>query len=164
MRYALKDFLPLIVLFSLIAAFTAIRQWFNCCNAMEAMSDFMGAFFIIFGTFKLLKWQGFATAYQEYDIIAARSKIYAYAYPIIEVGLGIAYLLRIAPITTSVITLLLMVISSIGVFNELRKGKEIVCACLGTVFKVPMTYVTLIEDLLMAAMALYMIMVHYGRF
>lgn len=157
MRYSIKDFLPLIVLFSVITLFTAVRQWLNCCNTMDAMSDFMGAFFIIFGAFKLIKWHSFATAYQEYDILAKRSKIYAYAYPVIEVMLGLAYLLRIAPRATSLITLILMLISGMGVFNELRQGKQIVCACLGTVFKIPMTYVTLVEDLLMAGMALYML-------
>ena len=50
-----------------------------------------------------------------------------------------------------------MAISSIGVAIELSKKKEIMCACLGVVFKLPMTYVTLLEDLLMAAMALIML-------
>jgi hypothetical protein len=50
-----------------------------------------------------------------------------------------------------------MLISALGVANELRKKQTIMCACLGTVFKIPMTYVTLFEDLLMASMALYML-------
>jgi hypothetical protein len=32
------------------------------------------------------------------------------------------------------------------------------CACLGTVFKLPMTYVTVVEDLLMVAMAAVMLL------
>jgi hypothetical protein len=56
-----------------------------------------------------------------------------------------------------VFTLLLMLMSAVGVAVELHKGKEIVCACLGAVFNIPMTYVTLLEDLLMAAMAAYML-------
>ena len=63
------------------------------------------------------------------------------------------------PTLTNWITLVLMLMSAVGVFNELRKGKEIVCACLGTLFKIPMTYVTLVEDLLMAAMAAWMLLI-----
>ncbi|MBI4369580.1 MAG: hypothetical protein HY547_05055 [Elusimicrobia bacterium] len=50
-----------------------------------------------------------------------------------------------------------MVISSVGVIQKLREKEEIPYACLGMVFKVPMTWVTFAEDLLMAAEALLMI-------
>jgi hypothetical protein len=50
-----------------------------------------------------------------------------------------------------------MLVSAAGVARELWKGREIMCACLGVVFKIPMTYVTLLEDLLMAAMAGFML-------
>jgi hypothetical protein len=35
--------------------------------------------------------------------------------------------------------------------------KKIVCACLGTVFNLPMTKVTIIEDSIMVAMAAFML-------
>jgi hypothetical protein len=92
-----------------------------------------------------------------YDIIAKRSKLYAYAYPLIEVGLGLAYFFRWNLNLINPITLLIMIISAIGVAKELLAGRIITCACLGVVFKIPMTWVTLIEDLLMATMALYML-------
>lgn len=75
-------------------------------------------------------------------------------YPFLEITLGIAYLFNLYPIVTNIATLILMTVSSIGVAQELSKNKTIICACLGTVFKIPMTYVTLFEDLLMAGMAL----------
>ena len=50
-----------------------------------------------------------------------------------------------------------MIVSSIGVTKELAQGRKITCACLGAVFKIPMTYVTLLEDVLMAVMALIML-------
>jgi hypothetical protein len=53
---------------------------------------------------------------------------------------------------------MLMLVSAVGIGMELAKKKEIQCACLGLVFNIPMTYVTLAEDLLMALMALLMLM------
>lgn len=158
MSYKLRDFLPLIVIFTLILAFTCVHQMYVGFTWMGAMRDFMGSFFLVFGTFKLLNLSGFAKAYQIYDLVAQRSVVYAYAYPFLEIGLGIAYFTRFMPKITNVFTLVLMSVSALGVFNELRKGKQIVCACLGVVFKIPMTYVTLMEDVLMAGMALVMLL------
>lgn len=121
------------------------------------MQDFMGAFFIMFGSFKLLKLNDFAQAYAMYDLLAQRSSFYAHLYPFLEIGLGIAYLGRFFPTSTNLFTLGLMVLNSVGVAQELAQKREIACACLGTVFKIPMTYVTLFEDLLMAVMAFYML-------
>lgn len=156
-RYTIRDFLPLIILFSLITGLTIVRQFYTGWSIYSAMSDFMAFFFLIFGGFKIINLKGFAKAYQEYDIIAKRSLAYAYLYPFLEIALGIAYLMRWNPFITNIATFILMSVSAVGVGIELSKGKTIVCACLGVVFKVPMTYVTLLEDLLMAGMALIML-------
>jgi copper chaperone CopZ len=125
----------------------------------EWMSDFMAGFFLVFSFFKLLNLSGFAQAYRGYDLIASRSSAYAYAYPFIELALGIAYLIRWNPVVTHWVTLGVMLISALGVVNALRKRQLIECACLGTVFKLPMSKVTLIEDLSMAVMAAAMIFI-----
>jgi len=160
MKYkkTISNFAPLIIIFACIFLYTIIRLiQHGAWDTLFVMRNFEGAFFIIFGAFKLLNWQGFVSSYQRYDIIAARSKCYAYAYPIIELSLGIAYLTAYQLLVTSIITLLIMIISTIGVAQALSKKQALSCACLGTVFKLPMTYVTLIEDLLMGFMALVMI-------
>ena len=101
MKYSIKDFLPLIVIFAIIISFTVVRQWlFGAWNWMDAMNDFMGAFFIVFGCFKLVNLNGFVEAYRIYDVVAQKISLYAYIYPFIEVTLGICYLLRLFPITT----------------------------------------------------------------
>lgn len=156
-KITLSDFTPLIIIFFLITTFTITKQIYSGWNLMNAMRDFMGSFFIIFGSFKLINWKGFVESYQMYDIIAQRSTLYAYAYPLIEIALGIAYFTQWQPTATNLITLFIMVISAYGVALELQKDRPIPCACLGVVFKLPMTYVTLLEDLLMAFMALVML-------
>ena len=153
-----RTFMPLITIFSVILLFTFARQWYLGWNFMQAMRDFMGSFFLVFGSFKLMNLHGFAAAYSTYDLIAKRSSTYAYLYPFIEIGLGIAYFAQWQLFFVNLFTFVLMVVSALGVTNELRQKKEIMCACLGVVFKIPMTYVTLFEDVLMATMAFIMIL------
>lgn len=157
-KYTLSDFIPLITIFSCIIAFVLVRQFYMGWHLEHAMYDAMGSFFIVFGGFKIINISAFADAYQIYDIIAKRSRLYAFIYPFIEVALGIAYFARYNLFLTNLVTLLLMTVSSIGVGNELIRGRQIPCACLGMVFRIPMTYVTLVEYVAMAAMALYMLL------
>jgi hypothetical protein len=156
-QYTIKNFLPLIIIYSIIILFTGTKQFFYGFNIHNAMYDFMGIYFIVFSLFKIINLKGFAEAYSMYDIIAKRFTVYAYLYPFIELLLGCFYLIRFQLLVTNWITLLLMIISSIGVAYELTQKKEITCACLGVVFKIPMTYVTLAEDLIMGIMALIML-------
>jgi cation transport ATPase len=121
------------------------------------MSTFMGGFFLIFSLFKLLDLRGFAEAFATYDLLAARSQLFAMAYPFIEILLGVSYLVEFAPLFTNLTTLLLMIIGSAGVGRALLSKRRIQCACLGTALKLPMTKVTLGEDLLMGGMAAAML-------
>ncbi len=156
--YMLKDFMPLIVIASIIIGFTGAHQLYYGWNLFEAMRIMMASFFLMFGFFKVINLKGFAEAYSIYDLLASRIYWYGYVYPFLEITLGISYLLNWNPLITNSCTLVLMLFSAASVFNELKKGKHITCACLGTIFKIPMTYVTLFEDLVMAGMALWMLM------
>lgn len=122
------------------------------------MMNFMAGFFLVFSAFKFLDVRGFADAYAGYDLLAKRWHAYGYVYPFLELALGLAYLFRIAPDATNMATLLLMGFSSLGVIAALANKQRIVCACLGTVLKLPMSTVTLVEDLGMAIMAAAMLM------
>ncbi len=50
-----------------------------------------------------------------------------------------------------------MTLSSLGVIRALLSKKKIRCACLGTKIALPMSTISLIEDVLMAAMAAAML-------
>ena len=117
------------------------------------MNYFMAGFFIVFSFFKLLDLKGFADSYSMYDIVAKKIKLYGLIYPFIELALGIAYLIAFNPIVTNTATIIVMGVSSIGVIQSVLKKQKIQCACLGAVFNLPMSTVTIIEDLLMIAMA-----------
>lgn len=125
----------------------------------RAMTHFMAGFFLAFSFFKLLDVRAFADAYQTYDLVAAWSRAYALAYPFIELALGVAYLVHFEPVLTNAVTLVVMLAGTAGVVNTLVHRRKIRCACLGAVFNLPMSYVTLAEDGLMAAMAAVMLVV-----
>lgn len=125
----------------------------------RAMSNFMGGFFLVFSFFKLLDLRGFADSYQMYDVVAQRFRSYGYAYPFIELLLGVAYLTGFQPVITNVVTLVVMSISALGVLKSLVAKRKIRCACLGTVFNLPMSTVTLVEDSLMAGMSAFMLFI-----
>ncbi|MFT5280772.1 MAG: hypothetical protein ACI9AR_000206 [Flavobacteriaceae bacterium] len=155
LNHPFKDFAPLVVIFVIILSFALIFSYGK--GVMHFMRDFMGGFFILFGLLKVLKLKAFAEAYEMYDVLAQKSKAYAHAYPFIELGLGLLFIFNIFPIGVNIFTFVIMLIGAWGVYLKLKKKELIPCACLGTVFKVPMTWVTLMEDLLMAVMSLIML-------
>jgi copper chaperone CopZ len=152
-----RDLIPLFVIVGAILLFSIIITLVTGKDFQFAMRMFMGGFFVVFGMLKILKLKDFAIAYKEYDILAKHSIIYAHLYPFIELALGILYFINTIPLTTNILTIIVMGIGATGVYIKLRKHEEIPCACLGTIFKVPMTWVTLVEDLLMVVMAIIMI-------
>ena len=157
----LGSYLPLIIIIGIIAISTlalgikSIQD--GSFTAVSLMTNFMAGFFLVFSGFKLLDLKGFKEGYFTYDLLAKRIPQYGYVYPFIELALGLAYLTRFNLGLTNWVTLIVMVFSVIGVLNEISKKRKIQCYCLGTVLKVPLTYVTVIEDLVMAAMALAML-------
>jgi copper chaperone CopZ len=149
---------PLLLIFLFIAATTAIVSIDNGkIDVMLWMRYFMAGFFIVFSFFKFLNLTGFAESYAMYDILAKRVKIYGLIYPFIELILGVAYLTGFEPTITYIATICIMGFSSIGVIQSVLDKKKIRCACLGAVFNLPMSMVTIIENLIMVLMALIML-------
>ncbi|MHB8206000.1 heavy-metal-associated domain-containing protein [Mucilaginibacter sp.] len=127
-------------------------------SIQTTMRVFMGGFFLVFSFFKLLDVQGFADSYAMYDLIAKRIKAWGYVYVFIELSLGILYATNILPKLTNGITLIVMSISLIGVVQSVLNKRQIRCACLGSVFNLPMSTLTIIEDALMIGMSLLILL------
>lgn len=70
----------------------------------------------------------------------------------------IAFAVNFEPIVTNAVTVVIMSVSLIGVLQSVLNKKKIQCACLGSVFNLPMSTVTIIEDGLMIAMSVYMLL------
>ncbi len=150
---------PLLLVFAYILLVSlAVETTHGSFSWSRWMPNFMAGFFIVFSFFKLLDLSGFANSYATYDLLAKKWLPYGFFYPFIELGLGLAYLLQWQPLVTNWITLVVMGFSTIGVILAVTKKQSIRCACLGTGFNLPMSTVTIIEDLLMVGMALVMIL------
>lgn len=154
MGHSLRDYFPLLGMMSVVLALTLLSV---NLSSLDAMTAFMGWFFLVFGSLKIIRLHAFVQAYKMYDVIAKQSTAYAYLYPFLELGAGLAYLLAWNITLVSAIALPILLISAYGVYLKVKQNEAVPCACLGTVFKVPMTWVTLGEDLLMALMALMML-------
>ena len=126
-------------------------------TTMDTMRYFMAGFFLVFSFFKLLDINAFADAYSGYDLLAKRWRGWGLIYPFVELGLGVAYLAHVNPLLTHLATIIVMGFSTIGVVRAVLSKTQIQCACLGTVFKLPMSTVTIVEDVGMVAMAAAML-------
>lgn len=149
---------PLIMIIGFILLVTVLAQWpLTDFDGMLWMRHFMAGFFIVFAFFKLLNLRGFADSYAMYDIVAARWRPWGLLYPFVELGLGIAYLINLAPFWTNVVTIVVLGVSSVGVIQSNLNKRKIKCACLGDIFNLPMSTVTIVEDVGMVAMAALML-------
>ena len=129
-------------------------------SVQETMRYFMAGFFLAFSFFKLLDVPAFANAYAGYDLLAAKWKGWGIVYPFVELGLGIAYLTHWQPALTHWVTIVVMGFSALGVIRAVASKHAIRCACLGRVFNLPMSTVTIVEDVGMVLMAAWMLGVH----
>ena len=145
---------PILLIFGYITtvAIVAATQHGNF-NWMHGMNIFMAGFFLTFSFFKMLDLKGFAESYAMYDIVAKKIKAWGFIYAFIELALGIAYATGFQPLLTNIVTLTVMSVSIIGVLQAVFNKRKIQCACLGAVFNLPMSTVTIIEDALMMAMS-----------
>src|SRR5690348_7573615 len=157
-RSRVQVYKPILLVFAYITGTTLLVEAVNGDFIWtRLLENFMAGFFLTFSFFKLLDLKGFAESYFSYDIIARRWMGWGYVYAFVELGLGIAFLTRVNSLLTNIVTFIVMTISIIGVLKSVLNKRKIRCACLGAVFNIPMSTVTIIEDALMIIMSLVMI-------
>lgn len=158
----LETYRPILLIFSYITIVSLLAQSFNHhFMPMQWMQHFMAGFFLTFSFFKFLDLKGFAESYAMYDIVAKRFSAWGYIYAFIELALGVAYLINFNPLITNAFTFAVMTVSIIGVVQSVLDKQKIQCACLGAVFNLPMSTVTIVEDALMIAMSGGMLVLIY---
>jgi hypothetical protein len=144
---------PLIVILICCILLPIIQ--FNPIDHVEFMYCFMGYFFVFLSMFKFFDLKGFVDGFSTYDLITMRVRGYGYAYPAIEFLLGASYLAQFHITLVNVITVIVMLISGIGVLRSVVSGNKVQCACLGTSLNVPLSTVSVLENFGMGAMAAY---------
>ena len=148
---------PILLIFSyvLLVSLIAACQG-GGFSIVSGMRIFMAGFFLVFSFFKMLDLNGFADSYAMYDIVAKKIRPWGFFYAFIELFLGIGYAMNLLAGVINYITAVIMSVSIIGVLQSLLDKRKIRCACLGAVFNLPMSTVTIIEDALMIAMSVAM--------
>ena len=150
----LATYRPVLLIFAYITGITLLIEWIQGSFLwMRWMNHFMAGFFLVFSFFKLLNLKGFAESYSMYDIVAKHWNGWGYIYAFTELALGVAFLTGFNPILINTVTFVVMTVSIIGVLQSVFNKRKIKCACLGDVFNLPMSTVTIIEDALMIAMS-----------
>lgn len=156
-----ETYKPILLVFGYILGATlVVEAAAGDFDWMRWMRHFMAGFFLVFSFFKMLDVPAFAASYSSYDVIARRWLGWGYVYPFIEFSLGALFLLNFNPLVTNSLTFAIMGISTVGVVQSLLAKRQFQCACLGAVFNLPMSKVTLFEDVLMVAMSGLMLLEH----
>lgn len=149
---------PLMVLVVIAGLVATALNWQEDGNMRIWMHYYMGIFLVFFGTLKIFNPQAFVASFEKYDVIGSHSRLYAYSYPWIELMIGLAYLSFLFPHFVYLITLFIAGIGVLSVMIALRKGLEMNCPCMGAVLNVPLSTVTLIEDMAMGVMAFWLLL------
>lgn len=150
---------PVIYLFA-VAALTALALSIGFLGAItwQTLGWFVSLSMILLGMQKLRDVEGFSTMFLNYDLLARRWVPYAYIYPFVETGAGILMTGMIFTWVSAPAALFVSTIGAISVFKAAYIDKrELKCACVGGNSKVPLGFVSLIENLMMIGMAIMMI-------
>jgi len=153
-----ETYKPILLIFGYVTAISLVVSWQSSgINFMVFMRIFMAGFFLTFSFFKMLNLKAFAESYAMYDIVAKKFSAWGYIYAFIELGLGLSFALNLSPVAVNWVTLIVMTVSILGVLESVLNKKKIQCACLGAVFNLPMSTVTIVEDAIMIAMSAAML-------
>jgi methylamine utilization protein MauE len=118
---------------------------------------------VVLALLKLQNVESFATMFLNYDLLAKRWVPYSYIYPFAE---GVAGVLMIAGVLTwfsAPLALFIGVVGAVSVFKAVYIDKrELKCACVGGSSNVPLGFLSLTENLMMIAMAVWMLVSHGG--
>ena len=156
MKISWRDYLPLIYIYIFSLLITLNITFYYSLLLRESALFFLGIFSLIFGILKIIKLNSFVDSFIEYDFISKKIKAYAYAFPFIELIFAVSFLLRRELILIELVCLIFYSLNLISVINALLQKKKFVCACLGGLFNVPLSYVSLAENLTMIGGILFL--------
>ena len=147
---SLTLYTPLIIILGVSLAMSFALHYGTGLPVMNILMAFFLGFIAIL---KLFNLTSFAESFARYDILAKRSSLYARTYPFIELGIALSFFAGTLPMATNIALLAITLIGNIGVWNIVRSGTSVQCACVGTGFNFPVGRVTLIENAAMSLMA-----------
>ncbi len=150
---------PVIALFAMTAlmALAVSMAVYGTPFTVRAAEWFIGFSMCVLAMLKLRDVETFATMFLNYDLLAKRWLPYGYVYPFAE---GLAGILMVAGVLPWLSVPLALTVGTIGAVSVVKAvyvdKREIKCACVGGDSNVPLGFVSLTENLMMVAMAVWM--------
>jgi glutaredoxin len=150
---------PVIAVFAVAALMALAAQWATSGALFSVRSAewFIAFSMAILAMLKLQDVESFSTMFLNYDLLAKRWVPYGYIYPFAELTAGI---LMIAGVLAWLSIPIALFIGTIGAASVLKAvyidRRDIKCACVGGSSRVPLGFVSLTENVMMIAMALWM--------
>ena len=153
------SFILITALFVSIYLSTRIYFYKNIDNYRETdvMRHTMGGILIVFGFLKIVNLRGFVKIFSKYDIFSRHFEPWGYVYPFLEIYLGILLLKGNNLSRVYKVIIAIMSISIVSVLESLRRGVQLRCGCIGSIFHIPLSYVTLSENVVMIIMSTYLL-------
>lgn len=155
-----ETYQPVLAVFAvtLPMALTTCYAMLGTLDAIRVAELFIAFSMCVLGILKLRDLKSFATGFVQYDLVARRYVPYSFVYPYIEAGAGV---LMIAAIATPVVAPITLIASTIGAISVIKavyiEKRDLNCACVGGGSKVPLGFISLTENLMMMAMAIWML-------
>lgn len=107
---------------------------------------------------KLQDVEKFSTMFLNYDLLARRWVPYGYFYPFAELLAGVLMLANVLLFISIPVAFFIGSVGAVSVFKAVYIDKrELKCACVGGSSNVPLGFISLTENLMMIAMAIYML-------
>ena len=157
---AATTYRPVIVLFILTAlmAVAASYAFFGTPLTVHAVQWFIAFSMVVLAFLKLQNVETFSAMFLNYDLLARRWVPYSYVYPYAEALAGLLMIAGVLNWISIPLALFIGTIGAVSVFKAVYIDKrELKCACVGGSSNVPLGFVSLTENLMMIAMALWMI-------
>lgn len=156
---------PVIALFGMAALMALATSWaaFGSLVTVQAAEWFVAIAMCLLALQKLKDVEGFSTMFLNYDLLAQRWVRYGYVYPFAE-GLAGVLMMAGALMWLSIpVALFIGTVGAVSVFKAVYiDRRELKCACVGGDSNVPLGFVSLTENLMMVAMALWMLLKPMG--
>lgn len=151
---------PVVALFAItgLMALAVSMAVFGTPFTWHTLQWFIAFSMAVLALLKLQDVETFSSMFLNYDLLARRWVPYAYIYPYAEAFAGILMIAGVLVWLSAPVALFIGGIGAVSVFKAVYiDRRELKCACVGGSSKVPLGFVSLTENLMMVAMAVWML-------
>ena len=155
---------PVVAVFAVAALLALATSWVanGALFTVDAAEWFIAFSMCILALLKLQDVESFSSMFLNYDLLARRYVPYSYVYPFAELLAGVLMVAGALRWLSIPVALFIGGIGAISVFKAVYiDRRELKCACVGGGSSVPLGFVSLTENLMMIAMAVWMLATHY---